>query len=182
MKTLSCAARVLRPYLIAAISLAALGTIHAFFSPGKLKGDPYGSQRLHPQPPFRYAIIYNDPGTDGSSRTLIILMEPSEFSEANLRTLFGLLSRRYKNLPKYNAYIETSLEDVPTPEEHEGPAIQSKWAILTRARLQPPQSGTPLKRTNFISTYRLELLNIQRRSIFVRAAQSQTTKSGSPCP
>ena len=126
MKTLSCAARVLRPYLIAAISLAALGTIHAFFSPGKLKGDPYGSQRLHPQPPFRYAIIYNDPGTDGSSRTLIILMEPSEFSEANLRTLFGLLSRRYKNLPKYNAYIETSLEDVPTPEEHEGPGYSEQ--------------------------------------------------------
>jgi hypothetical protein len=126
MKTLSCAARVLRPYLIAAIFLAVLSTIHTFLCPGKLKGESYGPQRLHLQPPFRYAIIYNDPGTDGSSRTLIILMEPSEFSEANLRALFGLLSQRYKSLPKYNAYIETSLQDVQTPEEHAGPGYSEQ--------------------------------------------------------
>jgi hypothetical protein len=126
MKTLSCAARVLRPYLIAAISLSALGTIQAFFSPGKLKGDSYGPQRLHPQPPFRYAIIYNDPGTDGSSRSITILMDPSEFSEVNLRTLFGLLSQKFKSLSKYDAYVETSLQDVQTPEEHEGPGYSEQ--------------------------------------------------------
>lgn len=71
------------------------------------------------QPILRYAIIYNDPTQGPTSRKIKILMQPSELSEANLRILFELLSRRLKDVPSYDAYIETSLEDIDTPEEHE---------------------------------------------------------------
>jgi hypothetical protein len=75
---------------------------------------------------FRYAIIYNDPDMDGSSRDFEILMDPSAFSEKNLGILSLLLNRRFKNVSTYNAYIETSLEDIETPEERDPPAISEQ--------------------------------------------------------
>jgi hypothetical protein len=84
-------------------------------------------QQSYRQPSyFRYAIIYNDPGMDGMSRDLEILMEPSSFSEKNLRIMSDLLNRRFKDVSTYNAYIETSLEDIETPEERDPPAISER--------------------------------------------------------
>lgn len=70
---------------------------------------------------FRYAIIYNDAPANGVGRDLHVLMDPSEFSEANLRFLFVLLSRRFQALPGFTVYVETSLQDIQTPEERDGP-------------------------------------------------------------
>src|SRR2546421_11906084 len=75
------------------------------------------------QPLFRSAIIYNDRTLNGVGRDLHVLMDPSEFSEGNLRTLFPLFNQRSRDLPGFTAYIETSLQDIQTPEEREGPGI-----------------------------------------------------------
>jgi hypothetical protein len=77
--------------------------------------------QLFAQPLFRYAIVYNDPAPNGVGRDLHVLMDPTEFNEANLRSLFGLLAKRFKSLPGFTVYIETSLQDIQTPEEREGP-------------------------------------------------------------
>lgn len=72
-------------------------------------------------PLFRYVIVYDDPALDGAGRDFRILMDPSGFSEANLRTLFVLLRERFKGLSAFTAYVETSLQDIQTPEQHDGP-------------------------------------------------------------
>jgi hypothetical protein len=90
-------------------------------------------------PAFRYAIIYVDPGYDEHRKEITVLMDPTEFTEKNLRTLFLLLSERYKNLYAFDAYIRTSLQDVPTPEQHgpngysEDPTINPKAGMSPKA-------------------------------------------------
>jgi len=53
-------------------------------------------------------------------------MDPTEFSEKNLRTLFGLLTQRFKSVTTYVVFIETSLQDIETPEEHDGPGYSEE--------------------------------------------------------
>jgi hypothetical protein len=48
-------------------------------------------------------------------------MDPEEYSEGHLRGLFYLLSARFKSVPVYTVYVETSVQDLLTPEEREGP-------------------------------------------------------------
>jgi hypothetical protein len=120
MKTLSCTARVRELCLTAALLLPTLGTIQLFVLHAQANTNAHAPQAFA-HPLFRYAIIYNDPWYDKSHREITILMDPSEFSEANLPTLSMLLTQRYKNLRGFNAYIETSLQDIDTPEMHEEP-------------------------------------------------------------
>ncbi len=117
MKKANCTMQASTRCLIAPAILATLVVIYAPVYAARTK---LNSTRPIFEASFRYAIIYNDPPVGNSGRNLFILMEPSEFSEANLRILFGLLGRRFSNMPRYTAYIETSLEDILTPEEHEG--------------------------------------------------------------
>ena len=72
---------------------------------------------------FRYIIAYNDPALDRVSRDIRVLMDASEFSETNLRALFKLLRTRFKDVPSFRVYVETSLQDIDTPEEREGPHL-----------------------------------------------------------
>ncbi len=104
----------------AAILLPTLGAIQSSVLTA-LANTKARAPQAFAHPVFRYAIIYNDLGYDKSHREITVLMDPSEFSEANLRTLFMLLSQRYINLTGFNAYIETSLQDIDTPEMHEEP-------------------------------------------------------------
>jgi hypothetical protein len=120
MKIPNCSVRVGELCLTTALLLPAVGAIQLFVLHAQAKTNAHAPQ-VFAHPVFRYAIIYNDPWYDKSHREITILMDPSEFSEANLRTLFMLLSQRYKSLTGFNAYIETSLQDIDTPEMHEGP-------------------------------------------------------------
>jgi hypothetical protein len=61
MKKLSYMARVCKLCFIATMLLAALGTLETIVRVCQAKGDNYAPQYLHPQPAFRYAIIYDDP-------------------------------------------------------------------------------------------------------------------------
>jgi hypothetical protein len=106
--------------LATALLLPTFGTIHLFVLHAQANTKNHAPQAFA-HPVFRYAIIYNDRWYDKSHREITILMDPSEFSEANLRTLFMLLGQRYKSLTGFNAYIETSLQDIDTPEMHEEP-------------------------------------------------------------
>jgi hypothetical protein len=75
--------------------------------------------------PYRYAIVYNnlEEGTNvsPSRRYLVILLDRKAFSEANLRDLFLRLSERFPAPIWMDAFVETSLEDVQTPEENDLP-------------------------------------------------------------
>jgi hypothetical protein len=117
MKKLRCKDPISETSLKAITLLVTIGVFYLFVQTGTAKG----TSQIFAHPVFRYAIIYNDRGMDGSSRDITILMDPSEFSEANLRILFVLLGQRFKNTPSFNAYIETSLQDIDTPEQHEAP-------------------------------------------------------------
>jgi hypothetical protein len=119
MKTLSCTARTAKLCLTTAIVLAAFGAIQIFARTGQARGDT-SKRQAYSGPTFRYVIIYNDPAVDGLGRDLHIMMDRSEFSEQNLRALYGLLCQRFQNLPGFTVYIETSLQDIDTPEERDG--------------------------------------------------------------
>jgi hypothetical protein len=103
--------------------LAAFGAFQASAQKSTTKVDLVHS--IYPAA-FRYAIIYQNPPVGNSGPNIIILMDPSEFSEMNLRTLFGLLSLRFEAMPRYTVYIETSLQYIQTPEEHEGPGYSER--------------------------------------------------------
>jgi hypothetical protein len=113
-------ARIRELCLTTALLLPTLGIMQLFVLHAQANTNAHAPQAFA-HPAFRYAIIYNDPWYDNSHREITILMDTSEFSEVNLRTLFMLLSQRYKSLVGFNVYIETSLQDIDTPEEHEGP-------------------------------------------------------------
>lgn len=78
---------------------------------------------LDDSPKFRYTIVaktseiqrFVEKATN--SYDLMILLEPSELNEANLRKLFNLLETRFCDRSKMSAWVFTSLEQVPTPEE-----------------------------------------------------------------
>lgn len=78
---------------------------------------------LDDSPKFRYTIVaktseiqrFVEKATN--SYDLMILLEPSELNEANLRKLFDLLETRFCDRSRMKAWVFTSLEQVPTPEE-----------------------------------------------------------------
>lgn len=78
----------------------------------------------------RYVIVYNDVREIGGSRfrDLVVFMEPSAFSEDSLRDVFHLLDVRFAEPKEFNVNLKTSLEDVQTPEEHEGPGYSETTA------------------------------------------------------
>jgi len=105
--------------MIAGLLLCSFGASSALTPIGHVKED-IAKRQVFPRSPFRYAIVFNDPALNGVGRDLYILMEPAEFDETNLRRLFTLLCQRFRELPGFTAYIETSLQDIPTPEERDG--------------------------------------------------------------
>jgi hypothetical protein len=76
--------------------------------------------------PYRYAIVYNnlreETNVSPSQRHLVVLLDRKAFSDSNLQDLFLLLSDRFPNPIWMDAFIQTSLEDVTTPEENDLPA------------------------------------------------------------
>jgi hypothetical protein len=113
-------AHMIKLYVATVSILVTLSTIQIFASTGLTSASPNTSQAFS-LPVFRYAIIYNDPAANGVGRDLTVIMDPSEFSESNLRLLFNLLKQRFRDAPGFTAYIDTSLQDIATPEERETP-------------------------------------------------------------
>lgn len=75
--------------------------------------------------PYRYAIVYDilreQPRFSPPTRTLVVLLDPKAFSDSNLRDLYLLLSTRFPKPDFLDVNVETSLEDIATPEESESP-------------------------------------------------------------
>jgi len=111
---------------VTALALLVLSGGVGLFSRGRDPGRGNRAQNSYYGSSFRYIIAYNDLALDGTSRDITVVMDPSEFSEINLRTLFRLLRNRFKGVPAFTAYVETSLQDVPTPEERDGPHISEE--------------------------------------------------------
>jgi hypothetical protein len=108
---------------VAAVSvLATFSAIQILALTGRVSARP-NTPQVFSLPVFRYAIIYNDPALNGVGRDLTVMMDPSEFSEVNLRLLFDLLKQRFQDMPGFTVYIQTSLQDIATPEERETPGF-----------------------------------------------------------
>jgi len=100
----------------------------------------------------RYALVGNwlddekewDPNDPKVySRHVEVLIERKDFSEKNLRTLLGLVSKRFPSPVKLFVNVYTDLDQVLTPEERDsgvtseiegGEERQHFWAIYVRTR------------------------------------------------
>lgn len=104
--------------LLASGSLAEINNNHMLQAPNQ---HSYRS-------PFRYVIASNeviDGGGDPKDafRYVVVLLDEKAFSEATLRELFKLLSKRFPKPNDMDVYVWTNLEQVPTPEEAEAGAV-----------------------------------------------------------
>ena len=110
-------------FVLTALVLCAILAFVKHPSSGSSSGDPGSQTRTSP---FRYAIIYNDlrnPAGGTPYRYLLILIERDSFSEQNLRELFKLLNHRFPQPIEFDAYVEISLDNIQTPEEHDWAGI-----------------------------------------------------------
>ena len=69
--------------------------------------------------PFRYVIASNE--IDDKERGIDVVMERKAFSEQNLKLLYQLLANRFPIPYDMTVFCYTDLEDIPTPEERDGP-------------------------------------------------------------
>ena len=92
-------------------------------------GAPQQENKPSPASAFRYAIVWNQViegkyhpfGTPYRFRGVDVLMDAKSFSEANLRELLRLVSKRFPDPEELQVDVYTNLEDVLTPEEAELP-------------------------------------------------------------
>lgn len=78
-------------------------------------GSSVSQTSTQPKARFRYAIVEN--GLLHNGRLVFVLMDASSFSEANLRDLFQMLSKRFPEPNQFWVAVCTNLQQVPTPEE-----------------------------------------------------------------
>jgi len=94
----------------------------------------------------RYAIVGNwlddEKAQLTASRHVEILIDEKDFSEANLRSILGLVSKRFPSPKLLFVDVSTSLDQILTPEERDegvtsdmdGPPVkQHLWAIYVRS-------------------------------------------------
>lgn len=73
---------------------------------------------------FRYLIAFDNVGKIDEDnkrlgRGLIVLIEKSAFTEENLKTLYGLLTKRFIDTNTLTVVVETDINQIPTPEERD---------------------------------------------------------------
>jgi hypothetical protein len=96
------------------------------YSQGKDCVKPYRSQ-------FRYFIIGNEVDSGAGDRrdarrSINVLLDDKSFSEANLKQLFRLLSKRFPKPAVLDVWVYSSMEVAPTPEEVEQPGMsEARW-------------------------------------------------------
>lgn len=98
---------VMGSFLIA-VSAPLVNTLGFYGLQDKSSSNPHRSN-------FRYVIVFNNYLHNG--RLLFVLMDERAFSEANLRELFKLISKRFPEPDELHVAVFTSLEQIPTPEE-----------------------------------------------------------------
>ncbi|MGD9560964.1 MAG: hypothetical protein AB7F88_01945 [Pyrinomonadaceae bacterium] len=107
-------------------------------------GAPTGN--TNSRSPFRYIIVsgvsriekYANRGPE--YYVMDVLMEDSAFNEANLKILFGLLSKRFQDRPGLFVHVFTAMDAIRTPEEYDGTSLwgpvedyhKYKFAFFTR--------------------------------------------------
>src|SRR6185503_20891378 len=76
--------------------------------------------------PFRYVIVYETTVASAlpqrgaeTFQTVDVLLDPSSFSEATLKRLFELLSKRFSKSNRLFVHVHTHLDDLYTPEEND---------------------------------------------------------------
>jgi hypothetical protein len=68
----------------------------------------------------RYVIVYNDIyDLEPQERRIAVLMEPEQFGEENLKTVFDLIKERFPTPIRLSVTVHTSLATIETPEEAE---------------------------------------------------------------
>ena len=67
-------------------------------------------------------------------RSVTVLIKPESFSESILEDLIGRIGRRFPrpSLLYFNFY--TSIDDIETPEEHDGPASSETPGLVEKHR------------------------------------------------
>ncbi|MEW5978842.1 MAG: hypothetical protein AB1898_23860 [Acidobacteriota bacterium] len=79
---------------------------------------------------FRYVIYSNEANIDDPGklirRDIYVLLEERAFSIDNLRKLLILLSRRFPTPDWLVAWVNTSLMQIPTPEELDGGVVSER--------------------------------------------------------
>ena len=78
--------------------------------------------------PFRYVIVNNEVIDDSGDpkdayRYVEVLLDEKAFSEATLKKLFKLLSKRFPKPSTMDVSVSTNLEQVDTPEERDEPKV-----------------------------------------------------------
>ena len=110
------------------------------------------SRQKRTAPSFRYVIAFNDivdavhevdPNRTGPKQRFVdVLIEKEAFTEENLKSLYQSLSNRFPDPQSLIVSVATSLSDIETPEEHEGPGSSECEGPAPRRRDGPPSSTT----------------------------------------
>ncbi|OLE51429.1 MAG: hypothetical protein AUG51_23330 [Acidobacteria bacterium 13_1_20CM_3_53_8] len=101
------------------------------------------SQNRSDHSPFRYVIVYNEVKVNNEEssytrRDVEVLLDENAFSENTLKELFKLLSQRFPEPDGLTVDVYTSLEQIDTPEEHEGGRMFAESRTGTR-RVSPEE-------------------------------------------
>jgi hypothetical protein len=97
--------------------------------------------------PFRYVIASNeiDDRFNEKSRGIDVVMDRKAFSEQNLKLLYQLLAKRFPIPYDMTVFCYTDLEDIPTPEERDGPISTPPEGpgLRTTTRVSAKMAGHP---------------------------------------
>jgi hypothetical protein len=120
-------------------------------NPSPLEGSyktPQKQERTAPS--FRYVIVFNDvvdavhevdPNRTGPKQRFVdVLIDKEAFTEENLKLLYQSLSNRFPDPQLLSVSVATSLSDIETPEEHEGPHSSEPEGPAPRQREGSPSS------------------------------------------
>ncbi|SRR2546423_1470561 len=111
--------------LILALGLLLILLINSTANPQYLYATQEHSSTRHPQSGFRYIIFYS--GLLHGRRVTLVLMDRQAFSEANLKELFKLISKRFLQPDQLFVSVYTSLDQLPTPEEQDDEDSNDFW-------------------------------------------------------
>ena len=103
--------------IVAILALFVGSTAEYFYPSHNVMASLPSRQVRAPLPTFRYVIVHNYPLHNG--RIVTVLLNSKSYSEDNLKELFALVSKRFREPNEVHVAVLTSLEQLPTPEEQD---------------------------------------------------------------
>ena len=102
-----------------------LGFVGIYDSVETVSGGPIqrSANGSRPQSEFRYVIVKDSVDPVLPRRNIEVLLDESAFSEESLRTLFALISKRYRKPQWIYISVATNLRQIATPEERDLPNV-----------------------------------------------------------